>query len=91
VTGLVPDHLSALLAKLEEAGVPLEVTPTSVRVRGAGRPRPADIVTSPFPGFPTDMQAQMMAVCSIAGGTSVITDTVYLDRFTHVRQMSVGL
>src|SRR5262245_24597518 len=57
VGGIHPDHLSAVIAKLEEAGVQLEVGPTYVRVRGVGRPRPTDVVTSPFPGFPTDMQA----------------------------------
>ena len=46
-----------------------------------------DVTTAPFPGFPTDMQAQMMALCSVADGTSVITDTIYLDRFTHVPEL----
>src|SRR5439155_7706787 len=52
------------------------------------RPGPVNVTTEPFPGFPTDMQAQMMALCSIADGTSVITDTVYLDRFTHVPELT---
>ena len=47
-----------------------------------------DVTTAPFPGFPTDMQAQMMAVCSVAEGTSVITDTIYLDRFTHIPELA---
>jgi UDP-N-acetylglucosamine 1-carboxyvinyltransferase len=46
-----------------------------------------DVTTAPFPGFPTDMQAQMMALCAVADGTSVITDTNYLDRFTHVPEL----
>jgi len=88
VTGLVPDHLSAVLAKLEEAGVQLEVGPTSVRVRGVDRPRPTDIVTSPFPGFPTDMQAQMMALLGLADGQSRITETIFENRFMHVAELS---
>jgi UDP-N-acetylglucosamine 1-carboxyvinyltransferase len=88
VAGLVPDHLSALLAKLEEAGVSLEVAADSVRVRGAGRPRPADIVTSPFPGFPTDMQAQMMALLGLADGQSRINETIFENRFMHAAELA---
>ena len=87
VTGIIPDHLSALLAKLEEAGVPLEVTETSVRVSGRGRPRPTDIVTSPFPGFPTDMQAQMMALLGLADGQSRINETIFENRFMHAAEL----
>jgi UDP-N-acetylglucosamine 1-carboxyvinyltransferase len=87
VTGIVPDHLCAVLATLEEAGVSLEVSPTSVRVRGEGRPRPADIMTSPFPGFPTDMQAQMMALLGLADGQSRITETIFENRFMHVAEL----
>src|SRR5207247_2244588 len=57
VTDLVPDHISSVLAKLDEIGVVLEMGPTWVRARCPERPRPADVTTSPFPGFPTDMQA----------------------------------
>jgi UDP-N-acetylglucosamine 1-carboxyvinyltransferase len=88
VTGLVPAHLSAVLAKLEEAGVPLEITATSVRVQGAGRSRPADIVTSPFPGFPTDMQAQMMALLGLADGQSRINETIFENRFMHAAELA---
>jgi UDP-N-acetylglucosamine 1-carboxyvinyltransferase len=87
VAGVVPDHLSALIAKLEEAGTQLEVGPTSVRVRGMGRPRPTDIVTSPFPGFPTDMQAQMMALLGLADGQSRITETIFENRFMHAAEL----
>jgi UDP-N-acetylglucosamine 1-carboxyvinyltransferase len=88
VTDMVPAHVAAVLAKLEECGVAVEVGPTWVRVRAQGRARPTDIVTSPFPGFPTDMQAQIMALCAVADGTSVVTDTIYLDRFTHVPELA---
>jgi UDP-N-acetylglucosamine 1-carboxyvinyltransferase len=88
VRGLVPDHLSAVLAKLEEAGLRLEVTPTSVRVCGEGRPSSTDVVTSPFPGFPTDMQAQMMALLGLADGQCRITETIFENRFMHVAELA---
>jgi UDP-N-acetylglucosamine 1-carboxyvinyltransferase len=52
-----------------------------------GRPSATEIITRPYPGFPTDMQAQVMAVCAVADGTSFITEGVYADRFTHVAEM----
>jgi UDP-N-acetylglucosamine 1-carboxyvinyltransferase len=88
VRELIPDHVSVVLAKLEEAGVPLDVTPTAVRVHGAGRPRPTDLMTSPFPGFPTDMQAQMMALLGLADGQSRITETIFENRFMHAAELS---
>jgi len=88
VTDLVPDHLSALMAKLDECGVALEVGPTSVRVRGPGRPRAADVTTSPFPGFPTDMQAQVMTLLGLADGQSRVTETIFENRFMHVGELA---
>ena len=88
VTDLVPDHLSALMAKLDECGVALEVGPTSVRVRGPGRPRAADVTTSPFPGFPTDMQAQVMTLLGLADGQSRVTETIFENRFMHVAELA---
>ena len=88
VTDLVPDHLSALVAKLDECGVALEVGPTSVRVRGHGRPRAADVTTSPFPGFPTDMQAQVMTLLGLADGQSRVTETIFENRFMHVAELA---
>jgi UDP-N-acetylglucosamine 1-carboxyvinyltransferase len=87
VTDVVPEHLSAVLAKLEECGVPLEVGPTWVRVRGPERPRPADVITSPFPGFPTDMQAQVMTLLGLADGQSRVTETIFENRFMHVAEL----
>ena len=87
VTNVVPEHLSAVLAKLEECGVNLEVGPTSVRVRGSERPRPADVTTSPFPGFPTDMQAQVMTLLGLADGQSRVTETIFENRFMHVAEL----
>ncbi len=87
VTNLVPEHLSAVLAKLEECGVSLEIGPTWVRVRGPERPRPADVITSPFPGFPTDMQAQVMTLLGLADGQSRVTETIFENRFMHVAEL----
>src|SRR6185295_7340863 len=85
---VVPAHFEAALRKLEEAGSTIERAADSVTVTGPERPLAVNVVTQPFPGFPTDMQAQMIAVCALASGTSVIEDTVYLDRFTHVPELA---
>jgi UDP-N-acetylglucosamine 1-carboxyvinyltransferase len=88
VTDLVPEHLSSVLAKLEECGVSLEVGPTSVRVRAQGRPRAADVTTSPYPGFPTDMQAQLMTLLGLADGQSRVTETIFENRFMHAAELA---
>jgi UDP-N-acetylglucosamine 1-carboxyvinyltransferase len=88
VTDVVPDHLTALLAKLDECGVTLEVAADSVRVLGPERPRPADVTTSPFPGFPTDMQAQVMTLLGLADGQSRVTETIFENRFMHVAELA---
>ena len=88
VTDLVPDHVSAVLAKLDEIGVRLEVGPTWVRARGPARPRAADVTTSPFPGFPTDMQAQVMTLLGLADGQSRVTETIFENRFMHVAELA---
>jgi UDP-N-acetylglucosamine 1-carboxyvinyltransferase len=85
---VVPDQFEAALRKLEESGCSLQRSADAVTVSGAARPRPVNVVTQPFPGFPTDMQAQMIAVCTIADGTSVVEDTIYTDRFTHVPELA---
>jgi UDP-N-acetylglucosamine 1-carboxyvinyltransferase len=86
--GVAPDHFEAPLLKLEEAGCTLQREAGAVTVSGPARPRAVNVVTQPFPGFPTDMQAQMIAVCALADGTSVIEDTIYVDRFTHVPELA---
>ena len=85
---VVPDHFEAALRKLEETGCSIVREVDEVTVTGPSRPHAVDVTTMPFPGFPTDMQAQMLAVAAIATGTSVITDTIYLDRFTHVPELA---
>ena len=79
--------MSAAIDKLREIGCNVRPGNHEITISGPARPRAVEITTAPFPGFPTDMQAQMIAVCSIAQGTSIITDTVYLDRFTHVPEL----
>ena len=86
-TCVTPRHLDAVTGKLEEAGAEVTVGERSIRVRAPERLNPLRVTTAPFPGFPTDMQAQFMALLSVARGTSTITDTIYADRFTHVAEL----
>jgi UDP-N-acetylglucosamine 1-carboxyvinyltransferase len=87
ITDVVPDHLTAVLDKLEATGARLEVGADRIRVQAEGRPRPIDIVTNPFPGFATDMQAQMMALLGLADGSSVVTETIFENRFMHAAEL----
>ncbi len=87
VEGCVPAHLEALVEKLREAGAAVEPIPGGLRARGDGRPRPADVRTAPFPGFPTDMQAQMMVLLALASGSSRVTETVFENRYMHVLEL----
>lgn len=81
IENIIPTHLHPIKAKLEETGAEVTVNGTEVRVKGTGRIRPVDIKTLPYPGFPTDMQSQMMALLSIAEGTSIIVENVFDNRF----------
>ena len=83
----IPQHLEAVTAKLEEAGAAVTVEEEGLRVRMAVRPRAVDVTTAPFPGFATDMQAQIMALMAIADGRSVITETVFESRFMHIPEL----
>lgn len=87
VTGARPEHLEAFLIKLKEAGVMLETDANSVRVRGHGKIKSVDVTTLPYPGFPTDLQAQMMVLMSVADGVSVITETIFENRFMHALEL----
>ena len=86
VKGAVPEHLSSLIAKMEEMGVTIYEEDDGVRVIGPDHLRAVDIKTMPHPGFPTDMQSQMMALLLKADGTSMITETVFENRFMHVEE-----
>jgi UDP-N-acetylglucosamine 1-carboxyvinyltransferase len=84
-----PEHLEPLLNKLGEAGVSIRVEKERVHIDASkrGRLKGVDVRTLPFPGFPTDMQAQMVALMSVAEGTSIITETVFESRFMHVEEL----
>jgi len=87
VAGCDPGHLGALLQKLEESGVKTSVTADSVRVMGDVPLRAVDLVTEEYPGFPTDMQAQYMALATQADGTSIITENIFENRFMHAQEL----
>ncbi len=82
-----PDHLEAVLRQLESVGVPLEVHGDAVMVSTPVAPEARDLRTAPYPGFPTDMQAQYMALMTRARGTSVIAETIFERRFMHVGEL----
>ncbi|MFC7062240.1 UDP-N-acetylglucosamine 1-carboxyvinyltransferase [Halobacillus seohaensis] len=86
VQGALHEHLSSLVAKMEEMGVKIEEEEDGLRVIGPEHLKATDIKTQPHPGFPTDMQSQMMALMLSAKGTSVITETVFENRFMHVEE-----
>jgi UDP-N-acetylglucosamine 1-carboxyvinyltransferase len=86
VKGAVPEHLTSLIAKMEEMGVTIIEEEEGIRVIGPETLKAVDIKTMPHPGFPTDMQSQMMALLLQANGTSVITETVFENRFMHVEE-----
>ena len=87
VAGVQPEHLEALTSKLREAGVEIDEEPGALRVRGPRKIASVDVKTHPHPGFPTDMQAQFMALMTLGSGTSVITETVFENRFMHVCEL----
>lgn len=94
IENAIPEHLSALIAKMREMGVEITEEPNGLRVRAEGTLKAVDVKTMPYPGFPTDMQAQMMALMLTAHGTSIITETVFENRFMHVeefRRMNASL
>ncbi len=87
VRGARAEDLRIVLAKLEEMGVEITTTEESITANLDGIPKPTLITTYPFPGFPTDLQAAIMALASVADGTSVIRETVFEDRFLHVAEL----
>ena len=87
VSSCEPKHLGALLQKLEECGARMKANGDSVRVLGGGPLTAADISTEEFPGFPTDMQAQYMALATQAEGTSIVTENIFENRFMHAQEL----
>jgi UDP-N-acetylglucosamine 1-carboxyvinyltransferase len=87
VENALTEHLKPVIAKLKEAGVTIEEDISGIRVKSSGAIKAVDIKTLPYPGFPTDMQAQFMALMTIANGASIITETVFENRFMHVAEL----
>ncbi len=86
IENAVPEHMTALIAKMREMGVEIIEEFEGLRVRATGKLKAVDIKTMPHPGFPTDMQSQLMALMLTAEGTSIITETVFENRFMHVEE-----
>ena len=87
VRGTQPDTLDAILGKLAEAGAEITITDDAIRIARREPLKSFNLRTAPFPGFPTDMQAQMMAVATRAGGTSIVTETIFENRMMHVQEL----
>jgi UDP-N-acetylglucosamine 1-carboxyvinyltransferase len=87
VKNIIPPHISPVMAKLAEAGVTVCVSDNSARIISDGSLKPISIKSMPFPGFPTDMQAQMCALACYADGTSVISEAVFENRFNHCNEL----
>ncbi|MFP4193918.1 MAG: UDP-N-acetylglucosamine 1-carboxyvinyltransferase [Desulfobacterales bacterium] len=87
ITGAQPDHLKAVVSKLRQTGTQVEAGENEITVTGRRPIRSVDIKTLPYPGFPTDMQAQFMVLMSLANGLSLISETIFENRFIHVQEL----
>lgn len=88
VRNVIPEHLSSVISKLRESGCRISCKKDTIHISGPVRPRAIDMIrTLPYPGFPTDMQAQMVAYLTIARGTSIIVETVFENRYKHVEEL----
>jgi len=87
IRNTIPEHVEPVTAKLREAGIDVQEKDDWIHVRGVDRWNSLDVRTMPFPGFPTDMQAQMMVFLSLARGTSIITENIFENRFQHVGEL----
>ena len=83
-----PAHLEPVLHKLREAGASIRIQPDGISLRGPNRPTPVEIATQEHPGFPTDMQAQLMALLTVASGSSVISENIFENRYMHVAELA---
>jgi UDP-N-acetylglucosamine 1-carboxyvinyltransferase len=83
-----PDHLTAVIDKMEELGVPIETAETTLHIHQADRLQSTDLRTLAYPGFPTDMQAQLMVLLTQAEGTSMVSETIFENRFMHVSELN---
>lgn len=89
VEGIVPEHLKPVTAKLKEMGAEVQEFEKAIRVKAPDRLNSVDIKTMPYPGFPTDMQSQMMSAMCLAKGTSIATETVFENRFMHINELKL--
>ena len=88
IRDIIPDHLSSIISNLRETGCHINIKRNMLHIKGPANPKAVDIIrTLPYPGFPTDMQAQMVALLSIARGTSIIVETVFESRYKHVEEL----
>ena len=87
IENALSEHLKPVIAKLKEAGVFIQEEINGIRVKGTGNIKAVDIKTLPYPGFPTDMQAQLMAMLTIADGSGIVSETVFENRFMHVDEL----
>ena len=87
LTGARSDTLEAVLEKLRETGAKIETGNGVIRITTSARPKAVNLRTAPYPAFPTDMQAQLMALNCIAAGTSVVTETIFENRFMHAQEL----
>jgi UDP-N-acetylglucosamine 1-carboxyvinyltransferase len=87
LTGAAPGSLAVTLAKLREAGARIQTGDSSIEIEMSGRPAAVSVITAPYPGFATDMQAQFMALATIADGTARITETIFENRFMHALEL----
>ena len=87
VDRVCPEYLHAVIDKMREAGVKVNVKKDQIRVRKGTKLRPVEIITLPYPGFPTDLQAQFMSLMTTASGLSIITEKIYMQRFMHVPEL----
>jgi len=88
LNGVIPEHLDSVILNFKEVGCNVSTTSNSVTIAQADKIQPVDMTTAVYPGFPTDLQAQWVALMTLAKGSSMITDTVYHDRFSHVPELN---
>ncbi|OGO79581.1 MAG: UDP-N-acetylglucosamine 1-carboxyvinyltransferase [Clostridiales bacterium GWB2_37_7] len=89
IDGVVPEHVKPITAKLKEMGAEVYEFEKAIRVKATGRLQSVDIKTMPYPGFPTDMQSPMMSAMCVSKGTSVVTETVFENRFMHISELKL--
>ena len=88
ITGISADRLKSVINRLRDAGAKIKISEDSIFLKMSNRPIPVDITTAPFPGFPTDMQAQFSVLNAVAEGRSIINETVFENRFMHVQELN---